>query len=527
MRDEINQKILLYYNFKDLLTKPFPPDKNFLVPLTTNHFNFGSEKLTIENKQHLAGTMEGSFEGEYLEPPLAFPTLQELQNQYFFTFLYQDPNTLQTYQLTHQFKSANQSSNILAPPKVQAPQSIWYYMLLALLGGIILNFMPCVLPVVSLKLFGLIKHKRESRRTIFFHNLSYTAGVLFSFIILALIVFIIQSAGGQIGWGFQLQSPVFVGLMAQVIFIFSLNLFGLFEFNIPGGKFIGNIRLKEGLFSDFAGGILAVILSTPCSAPLLGTALTFAFTTTTLNIFILFLSIGLGLAFPFIITGIFPGALIFLPPPGNWMNIFKKFLGLSLLLTSVWLISVLTSLINPSTVLTTLIPVLLLSFLGFLLKATWPKLHLICWFLSLVFFVVFVVQVQIFNDPTKSDTSKLIRDKQAKGLTFSTWHPTYKYPSDQISFIDFSATWCLTCKVNEEIILNTDAFKALVKKYNLNLLLADWTSGDPVITKWLKEHGYAGVPAYFIVSKNQKFYDLGETITINEIEENIKKAQDE
>ena len=288
MRDEINQKILLYYNFKDLLTKPFPPDKNFLVPLTTNHFNFGSEKLTIENKQHLAGTMEGSFEGEYLEPPLAFPTLHDLQNQYFFTFLYQDPNTLQTFQLTHQFKSANQSSNILTPPKVQALQSIWYYMLLALLGGIILNFMPCVLPVVSLKLFGLIKHKRESRRTIFFHNLSYTAGVLFSFIILALIVFIIQSAGGQIGWGFQLQSPVFVGLMAQVIFIFSLNLFGLFEFNIPGGKFIGNIRLKEGLFSDFAGGILAVILSTPCSAPLLGTALTFAFTTTTLNIFFYF-----------------------------------------------------------------------------------------------------------------------------------------------------------------------------------------------------------------------------------------------
>ena len=187
----------------------------------------------------------------------------------------------------------------------------------------------------------------------------------------------------------------------------------------------------------------------------------------------------------------------------------------------------LTSIIDPSIVLTTLIPAILLSFLGFILKAKWPKLRPIFWFLSLAFFVVFVVQVQIFNDSIKLDSLKLIREKQAEGLNFSPWYPTYKYPSDQISFIDFSAVWCLTCKVNEEIILNTDAFKSLVKKYNLNLLLADWTSGDQEITIWLKEHGYAGVPAYFIVSKNQKFYDLGETITINEIEENIKKAQDE
>jgi len=339
-----------------------------------------------------------------------------------------------------------------------------------------------------------------------------------------LIVFLIKSAGGQIGWGFQLQSPSFVGLMTLALFIFSLNMFGLFEFSTPGGKLMGNLRLKEGLFADFAGGILAVILSTPCSAPLLGTALTFAFTTTPLNIFILFSFIGLGLAFPFILTGIFPRALILLPRPGNWMNIFKKFLGLSLLLTSAWLLTVLTSLIDQDVILTTLGPAILTALVSFILRGKWHKLRLLFLCLSLSFFVVFVIKVQTSNDLDKINSLKLIREKQTKGLNFSPWHPAYEYPSDQISFIDFSASWCLTCKVNEEIILNTDEFKALVKKYNLKLILADWTSGDEEITKWLKEHGYVGVPAYFIVSKNKKFHDLGETITIREIEETIKKA---
>ena len=524
IRDEKNQKILIYYNFKDPLTQKFPAHQNFLVPLTTHQFNFGSEKLVIENERHLAGTMEGNFEGEYLEPPLAFPTLEDLRNKYLFTFLYQDPNTLQTFQLTHQFKSANPSSKVLAPSTIKTLPSVWYYILLALLGGLILNFMPCVLPVVSLKLFGLIKHQQESHQSIFFHNLAYTTGVLFCFIVLALIVFLIKSAGGQIGWGFQLQSPSFVGLMTLALFIFSLNMFGLFEFSTPGGKLMGNLRLKEGLFADFAGGILAVILSTPCSAPFLGTALAFAFAAPFFYTYALFLLIGVGLSLPFILTGIFPQMLRLLPHPGNWMNYFKKFLGLTLLLTALWLIDVLNALISLDIILLTVLPALLFIFVSLILVKRLKYLKLffyICGFLSLL---GFIISNQISSESSKIQTLKLIQQKEATGLHFEPWSPSYAYPTDQISFIDFSASWCLTCKINEEVILNTDEFKNLVKKHNIKLLLADWTSGDEGITLWLKEHGHAGVPAYFIISPKQTLYDLGETITLKEIEETIQKT---
>ena len=527
VRDEIKQKILLYYNFKDPLTQKFPPDKNFLVPLSTNQFHFNSEKLTIEKQQHLAGTMEGSFDGEYLEPPVLFPTLDDLQHKLWFTFLYQDPNTLQTFQLTHQFQAANEASNVSATPKVQDNQFFWYYLFFALLGGFILNFMPCVLPVVSLKLFGLIKSKLETKKNIFLHNFFYSAGVWFTFLVLATMVIIIKKLGSQIGWGFQLQSPTFVGIMIVTMFIFSLNMFGLFEFKTPGGKWIGNIQMGRGFVSDFFSGVLAVILSTPCSAPFLGTALAFAFSASFFYTYALFLLIGVGLTLPFILTGIFPQMLQLLPHPGNWMNYFKKFLGITLLLTALWLIDILYTLINLDTILLTVLPSLLFIFIGLLLvkRLKYTKLFFYaCGFLALL---GFIISNQISSESSKIQTLRLIQQKEAAGLYFEPWFPSISYPKDQISFIDFSASWCLTCKINEEVILNTNEFKNLVKKHNLKLLLADWTSGDENITLWLKEHGYVGVPAYFIVSKNKKFYDLGETITISEIEENITKALNE
>jgi len=524
VRDELNQKILIYYNFQNQLTQNLSSDKNFLVPLTTNQFHFSSEKITIEKQRHLAGTMEGSFDGEYLEPPVPFPTLHDLQNKLFFTFLYQDPNTLQTFQLTHQFNSANEASNAPTSPKVNHHQFFWYYLLLALLGGFILNFMPCVLPVVSLKLFGLIKSKVETNKNIFLHNFFYSAGVWFTFFILATIVIIIKKLGNQIGWGFQLQSPTFVGIMIVVMFIFSLNMFGFFEFKTPGGKWIGNFKMGHGFMADFFSGVLAVILSTPCSAPFLGTALAFAFAAPFFYTYALFLLIGVGLSLPFILTGIFPQMLRLLPHPGNWMNYFKKFLGLTLLLTALWLIDVLNALISLDIILLTVLPALLFIFVSLILVKRLKYLKLffyICGFLSLL---GFIISNQISSESSKIQTLKLIQQKEATGLHFEPWSPSYAYPTDQISFIDFSASWCLTCKINEEVILNTDEFKNLVKKHNIKLLLADWTSGDEGITLWLKEHGHAGVPAYFIISPKQTLYDLGETITLKEIEETIQKT---
>lgn len=155
--------------------------------------------------------------------------------------------------------------------------SLIYYLALAFVGGLILNIMPCVLPVISIKLFGLVKYKNESHSMVLKHNVFYTLGILFTFLVLATIVLSLKSIGSQVGWGFQLQSPNFVAVMIIGLFVFSLNLFGLFEFKTPGGSKLGNLTLNEGFTGDFLSGVLATVLSTPCSAPFLGTALTFCF----------------------------------------------------------------------------------------------------------------------------------------------------------------------------------------------------------------------------------------------------------
>ena len=200
--------------------------------------------------------------------------------------------------------------------------------------------MPCVLPVISLKLFGLIIHSNETKKQILKHNLSYTAGVLASFLILGAAVVILKASGDQIGWGFQLQSPLFVLTMMIILLVMALNMLGLFEFVTPGGKHLGNAEIKKGMGGDFINGVLATILSTPCSAPFLGTALTFAFTTSYLNIFLIFIAVGIGLSFPFLLTGFFPALIKFLPKPGLWMENLKRLLGLSLILTAIWLYDV-------------------------------------------------------------------------------------------------------------------------------------------------------------------------------------------
>ena len=179
------------------------------------------------------------------------------------------------------------------------------FLLFGFIGGLILNIMPCVLPVISIKLFGLLSIREENPKKILKHNLAYTLGVLITFAVLGAIVIALQKAGDNVGWGFQLQSPRFVAIMIIFLFVFALNLFGLFEFRTPGGAKLGGLETKDSFTGDMMGGVLATILSTPCSAPFLGTALTFAFSAGSLQLFSVFFAIGLGLAFPFLLTGSF------------------------------------------------------------------------------------------------------------------------------------------------------------------------------------------------------------------------------
>ena len=330
-----------------------------------------------------------------------------------------------------------------------------------------------------------------------------------------------------IGWGFHLQSAPFLAIMVIFLFILSLNLFGLYDIRTPGGTLIGNIDVDQSYKGDFISGLLATVLSTPCSAPFLGVALTFAFTSPFHYTLLIFLSVGLGLSLPFLLIGFFPSLLKVLPKPGAWMDHFKKILGLSLLLTGFWLFDVFQSIITHSlsSVLLILTLVLIFFFFFVLKKVNLKKLQKslllalpLCSFLYLVIF-------QLKEIPTHPST-KVSATAERLGHLWEKWSPEkmVEYQKlGQLVFVDFTAKWCFTCIVNEKLVLNTNEFKKLIKEKKVKALYADWTKRDPIIGGWLKKQGIFGLPAYFIQTHKGDLINLGETISIQEIRENLSK----
>ncbi|MEE2744768.1 MAG: protein-disulfide reductase DsbD domain-containing protein, partial [Bdellovibrionota bacterium] len=289
------EEFFLSYKLKNKNLAELPEKRNILTPFPQAPFDFHKEKAI--NGQTISANMRVQWDGEYLDPAQPFPKKNTFKKPYLLKFLYTDLSGNVSV-IEKSFKgflskvntpkiSVTKPSPVSTPiKKVAAPplkepvpeKSFLAYFFFAFLGGLILNFMPCVFPVISLKLFSLLKQKSMDRASILKHNAIYSSGILFSFLILSLIVFLLKTSGEQIGWGFHLQSATFVAIMIIVLFVLSLNLFGLFEIKTPGGKLIGNIETDQSYKGDFISGILATILSTPCSAPFLGVALTFAFT---------------------------------------------------------------------------------------------------------------------------------------------------------------------------------------------------------------------------------------------------------
>lgn len=538
------KSLVMTYEVKKNTDVGFLKDANLLYSFPSAPFDFGHENLTVKESS-LVGIVEINWDGEYSTPPEALPANGKFERPHSIKFLFNDPVQRKVIVVEKKFTGFDltaTSAPAATPPAAgttttltpdvtptQMPTaiasaqsgSLIYYLLLAFFGGLILNIMPCVLPVISIKLFGLVKYRNESRKVIIRHNFFYTLGILTTFIALGIIVLGLKSFGTQVGWGFQLQSPNFIALMVVALFIFALNLFGMFEFVTPGGKHLGNIQTQEGFVGDFLSGVLATILSTPCSAPFLGTALTFAFTSSNYTIFSIFIMIGLGLAFPFIMTGFFPQLVSFLPRPGNWMNNVKKFLGLTLILTMIWLFDVYNALVDGSAQLMKLATVCALVFFAIALKR---KDKWISGITALVALLIFINLSTSTIISSKDEQTALIRDKKAKGLNWEPWSVErmndYK-ENRQVVFIDFTAKWCFTCKVNERLVLDTEAFKKFVTENNVKLLIGDWTKRDEVIGSFLKQNGLVGVPAYFVQKKDGTLVGLGETVSIERIKAQI------
>jgi thiol:disulfide interchange protein len=533
-RQKGSNVLTLHYSLKGIKNSTLPHELNFLTAFPAPPFGFKRESL-YQNGDTLYGKTEIEWDGEYQEPPQPLKENGEFAKAYDLKFLLNSPSLGKVGKITLNIKNYSNATpalddfykkmspmgksaavgSLAANDKSQ--KTLLEYLLFAFLGGLILNLMPCVLPVISLKLFGLIKHKNTNRKTLLKHNFSYAAGVITTFMVLASVIVGLKAGGEEIGWGFQLQSPIFIAGMMLVLFIMALNLFGLFEFSTPGGSKFGGMQLQAGFIGDFLSGVLTTILSTPCSAPFLGTALTFAFTTTTSTIFIMFFAIGLGLAFPFLLTAFFPQTLVIFPRPGAWMEKLKYFLGLSLVVTIVWLYDVFTNLVNIESMGWRMNSLFALWFFAFFFankissKRGWQFL----------FFALPLSLTLMFSQ--KIDLRKDDQVLTATEASWGVWSEEGLIANKgKAVFVDFTAAWCLTCKVNKRLVIETEAFEDLRAKYKLVTLRADWTRRDDNITQYLKKFGIVGVPAYFIQKTDGSIVSLGETISISKIEDHLK-----
>jgi len=321
------------------------------------------------------------------------------------------------------------------------PLHFWLACLFALIGGLILNLMPCVLPMISIKVLHLLE-RHPDRRTAFCHSLAYAAGILISVWALGLLLAVLKSAGKFAGWGFQFQSPVFVIVVAMVLFALALNLFGVFEFSTPD---VGSVPLPQtDYLSSFVSGIITTIVASPCTAPFMGTALTLAISQTNLVGFAIFTFLGLGLALPIVLLSAFPGLLAVLPKPGIWMLYLKRVLGIILLACVLWLLwvfSIETGMMD-------------------LFKLSGNSSQGIQW--------------QAYSSPAVEEARR----------------------SGHGVFLDFTAAWCINCQVNDRLVLQNPGVVHAFKDQSIIAFKGDWTKYDPGITKALASFGRDSIPVY-------------------------------
>ncbi len=373
-------------------------------------------------------------------------------------------------------------------------------LVLAFLGGVILNLMPCVFPVLGIKLMSLVKGSGAHRDLIRSHAVAYTGGILASFWVLAAILLVVKAGGRELGWGFQLQQPWFVMGLAVLFFLMALNLMGLFEL---GGAWVGvgqKLTEKEGVWGSFFTGVLAVVVSTPCSAPFMGTAVGAALLRPGWETLLIFTSLGLGLASPYLFVSAFPEFLRLLPKPGTWMNHLKEALAVPLLGTVVWLLWI-YEVQKRGGASGIVVATTLAAFLFFALRRT-SRAWFSFWHVGLIvlyFGTAFAVPlVGSREQPRQSG------QHQNQWLDYSPEAVELERKAGRPVLIDFTAEWCLTCKVNERLVLESPEVKDLFEREKVALLRGDWTNEDPRITRALAEFGRAGVPLYVVWAKGAR-----------------------
>jgi thiol:disulfide interchange protein len=413
-------------------------------------------------------------------------------------------------------QAASQVNAALSPV---VPVSLIVALAGALIGGLILNFMPCVFPVLAIKVLSFTRHAKDHRG----HRISglaYTAGVIVSFVLLGLLLLGLRAGGESLGWGFQLQTPGVVAALAALFTLLGLNLAGVFEFGQFAPSSLAALQARHPVLDAFLTGVLAVAVASPCSAPFMGASLGLAVTLPAAQALLIFATLGFGLALPFLLASFVPAIAHALPRPGAWMDAFRKLMAFPMFATVVWLVWVLgqqSGIDGAGSLLA-----LLVAFSAVVWSLTLrgrTRLVIAAILMAIGIWSLWAVGPNVVRMAEASTPP-------ASGERWQAWAPgrvEQLVASDQIVFVDFTAAWCVTCQYNKKTTLADANVLADIDAKKIVLLRADWTRRDPAITATLAQLGRNGVPVYVFYKKGQAPLVLSEILSVQEVRDALAK----
>ena len=380
-------------------------------------------------------------------------------------------------------------SDVTRNPEEELSMSILQAIIFAFVGGIILNLMPCVFPIISLKILSFVSMGGSSRSKIRTHSLLFCMGVIISFLLIALSLLVLKSAGNSVGWGFQLQSPVIVGILSILMFVIGLILLMNIDIGTSMTK-LGKIGMNETTYSSsFLTGILAVVVASPCTAPFMGAAIGYALIQPSFVTLPIFISLGIGFALPYLVLSYKPELVEALPSSGTWMVKLKEFFAFPMFATALWLLWVFSLQTSTNALIELLLVLLLISLLMWFIINTSKKIIKII--LVLLLSSLFIVQVKNLTnvkvEPNKENKNVLIWTKDIENDLRS---------ENKAYLINYTAAWCITCQANDKVALSRPNVKKFLKENNIEYIVADWTNKNEDILDALNIYGRSGVPLY-------------------------------